>query len=108
MLKRYLPHLVLLQAVSLRGGFNSLSSERIELTLSVRRALEPLRKGQTTAPEGKPRRIVPAEHIEQTLKELSPTVATMVRLRRIAGSHNVAIKLATDSAAASSCSSMIR
>ena len=44
------------------------------------RSLEPLRKGQTTAPEGKRRRAIPQEYIERTLEELSPTVASMVRV----------------------------
>jgi integrase len=44
------------------------------------RSLEPLRKGQTKAPEGKRRKAIPKEFIERTLKELSPTIATMVRV----------------------------
>ena len=44
------------------------------------RSLEPLKKGETTAPEGKKREIVPAEHIGRTLAELSPTIAAMVQI----------------------------
>ena len=44
------------------------------------RSLEPLRKGESAAPEGKKREIVPTDYIERTLAELTPTVAKMVCL----------------------------
>ena len=47
---------------------------------SALRSLEPLKKGASAAPEGKKRKVIPQEHIERTLAELSPTIAAMAQI----------------------------
>jgi integrase len=47
---------------------------------SALRSLEPIKKGESAAPEGKKRKAIPQEYIERTLAELSSTLAAMARI----------------------------
>lgn len=48
-------------------------------------SLEPLRRGQTTAPEGKPREPAELDAVKLTAKYLSPTLRAMVRIQAATG-----------------------
>jgi integrase len=48
-------------------------------------AVAPLKRGRTTAPESKPVKPVPEEHIDAVLPLVSRQVATMIELQRLSG-----------------------
>lgn len=54
-------------------------------TLVALQSLEPLRKGQTEAPESEPVQPVDIEAVRLTAKHLSPTVKAMVRIQAASG-----------------------
>jgi integrase len=48
-------------------------------------AIEPLKKGETDAPESSPVRAIPWETAQKTMEHASPTVAAMIRLHWLTG-----------------------
>lgn len=64
-------------------------------TLQALLAVEPLRRGQTTAPDHPKRKPVAWAHVEATIKELGPPVDDMVRVQWFTGVRSESLCLAT-------------
>ncbi len=64
----------------------AVSRELVDVNVLIRlQTLEPLRYGQTTAPESVPRQPVDLETVKATMRELSPTVRAMIRVQAATG-----------------------
>ena len=76
-----------MQTSSIRNIFkHAVSRELVDVNVLIRlQTLEPLRRGQTTAPEPIPRQPVDPKTVAATLPFLSPMVSTMVRLQLTTG-----------------------
>lgn len=65
---------------------HAISRELIDVNVLIRLdTLEPLKAGQTTAPEPEPVRPVDLEHVRATAKYLSPVVSAMIRVQAATG-----------------------